>query len=102
VPFSGGVNNPSVIIIQKFTAEELKRAEANIVDSSPMVFMSSPRTAGIDKRGKSVFLRHHDGREIVDEDGNKFLDDEITSIPDRFTAWWQETGPVRQVRESSI
>jgi len=87
---SGGVNNPSVLLIQKFTSAELKQADAGIVGRNHMVFMSSPRTAGIDKRGNPVFLRHPDGRQIVDEDGNKFLDDEITAIPGRFTNWWRE------------
>lgn len=87
---SGGVNNPSVLLIQKFTAAERKQADSGIRDRNHMVFMSSPKTAGIDKRGKPVFLRHPDGREIVDEDGNKFLDDEITAIPDRFGEWWKE------------
>lgn len=86
---SGGVNNPSVLIMQKFTNEEIQRANASIMDKNHMVFMASPRTAGIDKRGNQIFLRHPDGRQIVDEDGNKFLDDEITSVSDQFTGWWK-------------
>lgn len=74
---SGGVNNPSVLIVQKFTKEQMQRANAGIMDSNHMVFMSAPNTAGIDKRGKPIYLRHPDGREIVDEDGNHYLDDEI-------------------------
>lgn len=52
-----------------------------------MVFMSSPQTAGIDKRGKPIFLRHPDGREITDTDGNRFLDDQIAAIADQFSDW---------------
>lgn len=89
---SGGVNNPSVLLVQKFTQEQRKNADAGIIDKNHMVFMSSPRTAGIDKRGSNIFLRHPDGRQLVDEDGNRFLDDEINSIPERFTDWWQEDG----------
>lgn len=87
---SGGVNNPSVLIMQKFTNEEIQRANANIMDGNHLVFMASPQTAGIDKRGNQIFLRHADGRQIVDEDGNKFLDDEITSVSGQFRGWWRE------------
>ncbi len=91
---SGGVNNPSVLVIQKFTAEERKQADAGIIDKNHSVFMSAPRTSGIDKRGNQVFLRHPDGRQIVDEDGNRFLDDEIASIPEHFVCWWDENRTV--------
>lgn len=52
-----------------------------------MVFMATPRTAGIDKRGKPVYLRYPDGREITDENGNKFLNDEISVVADKFIEW---------------
>ncbi len=84
---SGGVNNPSVLIVQKFTKEEVRQAAANIFDRNHMVFMASPKTAGIDKRGKPIFLRHPDGREITDTDGNKFLDDQIGSVAESFVEW---------------
>ncbi len=91
---SGGVNNPSVLIIQKFTDEERKQANAGIMDKNHTVFMSAPRTSGIDKRGNQIFLRHPDGRQIVDEDGNRFLDDEVASIPEHFVRWWDENRAV--------
>ncbi|OGP87330.1 MAG: hypothetical protein A2031_06425 [Deltaproteobacteria bacterium RBG_19FT_COMBO_43_11] len=81
---SGGVNNPSVLIMQKFTKDQIQKAEAGIIDENSRVFMAAPRTAGIDKRGKQIFLRHPDGRELIDENGNRFLDDEISSVPDQF------------------
>ena len=84
---SGGVNNPSVLIVRKFNDEEIKRTQAGIFETNSMVFMAAPRTAGINKRGKQIFLRHPDGREIVDDDGNRLLDDEISSIPDQFALW---------------
>lgn len=84
---SGGVNNPSVLIVQKFTSEQVKNATAGIFDEDNMVFMSTPRTAGIDKRGKPVFLRHPDGREILDKGGNRSIDDEISVVADRFIQW---------------
>lgn len=84
---SGGVNNPSVLIVRKFTKEQLRRANAGIMDSNHMVFMSSPKTAGIDKRGTPIYLRHPDGREITDEEGTRFLDDEIAAVADHFVEW---------------
>ena len=84
---SGGVNNPSVLIVQKFTAEELRQANAGILDTNYNVFMAAPRTAGLDKRGKPVFMRHPDGLEATDEDGKRFLDDEIRALPECFATW---------------
>ena len=84
---SGGVNNPSVPILQKFTHEQIQRANANIFDGDNMVFMSSPRMSGIDKRGKPIFLRHADGQEILDKNGNRSIDDEISVVAERFVEW---------------
>lgn len=84
---SGGVNNPSVLIVQKFTKEEMKLADVGIADSNHSVFMATPQTAGIDKRGKPIYLRHSDGREISDASGNRYLDDQIASVADRFAEW---------------
>src|SRR5260364_196108 len=67
---SGGVNNPSVLIVQKFTKEQAQQAAAGIIEQNYKVFMATPRTAGIDKRGKPIYLRHPDGREITDDEGN--------------------------------
>lgn len=84
---SGGVNNPSVLIVQKFTKEQMQRANAGMIDSNYKVFMSAPKTAGIDKRGKEIYLRHPDGREIVDDEGQKFINDEIASVSAKFSEW---------------
>lgn len=84
---SGGVNNPSVLILEKFSHEQVQRAGAGIFDENNMVFMSSPRTSGIDKRGKPVFLRHPNGQEILDKDGNRSVDDEISVVAERFSQW---------------
>lgn len=86
---SGGVNNPSVLIVQKFTKEEAKRAAAGIFGKNRKVFMATPETAGIDKRGKPIFLRHPDGREITDEQGNRFLDDQIAAVAEKFSTWFK-------------
>ncbi|MBN2570413.1 MAG: N-6 DNA methylase [Deltaproteobacteria bacterium] len=84
---SGGVNNPSVLIVQKFTKEQIQHASAGIIDESHMVFMATPNTAGIDKRGKPIYLRHPDGREIIDDEGNRFRDDEIAAVAQKFIDW---------------
>jgi type I restriction enzyme M protein len=84
---SGGVNNPSVLIVQKFKQEQVQQAAAGILESNHMVFMATPRTAGIDKRGKPIFMRHPDGREIIDDNGNHIIDDEIRAVAEQFISW---------------
>jgi len=86
---SGGVNNPSVLIVQKFTQEERKRADAAIFDENHEVFMAAPKTAGIDKRGKKIYLRYPDGREIINKDGERCVDDEISVVASKFMEWHQ-------------
>lgn len=90
---NGGVNNPSVLILKKFTREEAKQAAAGIIESNHSVFMAAPRTSGIDKRGNPIYLRHPDGREIIDENGDHFRNDEISVVTDHFKEWWQQNQP---------
>lgn len=76
-----GVNNPSVLFLQKFTQKELEDArEKNIVDVARQLFMAVPRTAGIDKRGNTIYLRHPDGRILENSDGNRVPDDQISGV----------------------
>ena len=89
---SGGVNNPSVLLVQKFTREQAVQADKDVIDTAYQVFMATPQTAGINNRSVPVYLRHPDGQEQIDDDGNKMIDDEITAVPVAFRAW----------RESSI
>ena len=87
---SGGVNNPSVLLLQRFTASEVKSANSGIIDTAYDVFFSSPVTAGIygsGKKLKPLFVRHADGREVLDDDGQKIRDDEIAGVADKFRAW---------------
>ena len=84
---SGGVKNPSVLIVQKFSAREASDADKGIIDKAYQVFCAAPKTAGIDSRSKPVYLRHLDGREKLDDDGNKIVDDEISFVPEEFTKW---------------
>jgi type I restriction enzyme M protein len=82
-----GVNNPSVLIVQKFTHQEYLDAEKNIVDTSGEVFMCAPVTSGIDKRGNTVFLRHPNGEYILDQDGARVPDDQISMVPQAYANW---------------
>ena len=84
---SGGVNNPSVLLVQKFTREQVVQADKGIIDTDYQVFMATPQTAGINNRSAPVYLRHSDGREQVDDDGNKMIDDEIVAVPTAFRTW---------------
>ena len=84
---SGGVNNPSLVLVQKFTNEEVTRAAAGVMDTPYEVFMAIPHTAGIDNRATPVYLRHADGREQLDSEGRKIIDDEISSVPYAFQGW---------------
>ena len=82
-----GVNNPSVLIVKKFTAEELRDANQGRLDLSHNVFMCTPKTSGIDKRGNTVFLRHPNGEYILDQDGNRVPDDQISHVHSAFRLW---------------
>ncbi len=76
-----GVNNPSVLFAQKFTQKELEDArEKNIVDTAREVFLAMPRTAGIDKRGNTIYLRYPDGRIIENGKGDRVPDDQIAAV----------------------
>ena len=84
---SGGVNNPSLLLVQKFTPEEVAQANDGIIETDYQVFMSTPQTAGIDNRANPVYLRHPDGQERLDDDGRKIIDDEIAAVSDAFRRW---------------
>ena len=83
---SEGVPNPSVLIIQKFTKEEIKLAEAGALDNYD-IFMAIPKTAGINKRGASIYLKTPEGLDILDDDMLPIKDDEISLVADEFSSW---------------
>ncbi|MBK9125978.1 MAG: N-6 DNA methylase [Chloroflexi bacterium] len=88
---NGGVNNPSVLILRKFTDDELKNAlDLNVVDTSHRVFLCAPATAGIDKRGSAVYLRHATGEFLLDESGQRIPDDQISRVGEVFAQWWRQ------------
>jgi type I restriction enzyme M protein len=88
---SGGVPNPSVLIVQKLTMPEIRLAEKDALDSYH-IFMATPRTAGIDKRGNPLYLRTPEGLEILDSAMEFMLDDEISTVADAFAAWMNDGG----------
>ena len=84
---SKGINNPTVLVLQKLDRKEIEQADAGIVQNAYDVFMSVPNTAGINLRNKPIYLRQPNGQEVVDENGNKIRDDEIGSVADAFRDW---------------
>jgi type I restriction enzyme M protein len=90
---SGGVPNPSVLVLQKLTKEEMRLADADALPHYS-VFMGIPKTAGKDKRGNPVFYKTPDGFEVLDDNMRPIVDDEIPAIADYFTDWVNEAGYV--------
>ena len=83
---SGGVPNPSVLVLQKFSKSEIKLAQSGATENHE-VFMAIPRTAGIDKRGNPVYKRSPEGFEILDDSLELILDDEIALVHKAFYRW---------------
>ena len=83
---SGGVPNPSVLLMQRFTREEVKLAEQGALEPYD-VFMATPKTAGINKRGNPVYVRLPSGMEILDDSMQPVIDDEIALVAGRFGEW---------------
>ena len=88
---SGGVPNPSVVIVQRLTREDIKLAEADALDDYE-VFMSIPKTTGRDKRGNPIYYRTPEGFEILDQQNDPTLDDELPLVADAFDEWRREMG----------
>ena len=86
---SKGINNPTVLIAQKYSMVEASQADRGVMTASYDVFMSRPQTAGINARVKPIYLRHKDGQEVVNDNGDKILDDEIGRVADQFRRWLQ-------------
>jgi type I restriction enzyme M protein len=89
---SGGVPNPSVLVVKKLTTQEIQLTGANALDYD--VFMAIPKTAGINKRGRKLLLRTPEGLEIPDETGTPVVDDEISLVASSFSKWVREAGYV--------
>lgn len=87
---SGGVPNPSLLVVKKLSKEDARIAEASQEDYS--VFMAIPKTAGVDKRGNPLYERTPEGYEILGEDQMPLVDDEIAHVADNFAEWVREVG----------
>ena len=83
---SKGVPNPSVLIVQRLTNEEIKLAEARALNNYD-IFMAIPKTAGIDKRGTPIYLKSPEGLEILNDEMKRVRDDEISFVADSFFEW---------------
>lgn len=90
---SGGVPNPSLLVVQKLTREEMRLAEKGALESNP-VFMAIPKTAGRDKRGNPVYYKTPEGLEILDDSMKPIVDDEIPAVAGYFKDWMREVGYV--------
>lgn len=84
---SGGVNNPSVLLVQKLSRLEARHADEGIIKKAYDVFMAVPETSGINDRKVPIYLRHPDGREKQDTEGNKIRDDQVSVVADAFRDW---------------
>ena len=84
---SKGINNPTVLVAQKLSPQEAQQADAGVLQATYNVFMSTPKTAGINSRAQSIYLRQPDGREMVDDNGDRIRDDEISGVVDAFNRW---------------
>ncbi len=82
----GGVPNPSVLIVQRLTREEVKLARAKALDDYE-IFMALPKTVGRDKRGNAVYHRTPEGHIVLDENGQPTKDDDLPHIVTAFSDW---------------
>ncbi len=88
---SGGVPNPSVLVVQKLTIPDIRLAEKNALDNYH-IFMATPRTAGIDKRANPLYLRTPEGFEILNGGMEPTKDDEISTVASAFADWIKDGG----------
>ena len=88
---SGGVPNPSVLLVQRLTKEEVRLAEADALDDYE-VFMCIPRTAGRDKRGNKKVLTTAEGKEVYDNNQGQVVDDDLPLVVSAFASWRRERG----------
>lgn len=70
----------------KFIRSWLLR-RARLVASIDLPKTTFAASGGINNRAVPIYRRHPDGREKIDDDGNKIVDDEITAVPPAFQKW---------------
>ena len=82
----GGVPNPSVLMLQRFTREEVKLAQAGALDAYD-IFMAIPKRVGIDQRGNDVHVRTPEGLIVLDENAEPTIDDDLPKVVSAFKEW---------------
>jgi hypothetical protein len=78
-------------LAQRLTNAEVKLAESGALEPYD-VFMATPKTAGINKRGNPVYVRLPNGLEILDDNMQPVIDDEIAMVANRFGEWVRHGG----------
>jgi len=84
---SKGIKNPSILIVRRLSPNGARQADAGFLQDPYNVFMSTPRTSGIDNQAKPVYRRQPNGQEMVDENGDKIRDDQIGGVVEKFHEW---------------
>ena len=82
----GGVPNPSLLVMQRLTREEVKLAQVGALDAYD-IFMAIPKKVGIDKRGNAVYVRTPEGFVILDEKDKPTIDDDLPKVVSAFEDW---------------
>ena len=82
----GGVPNPSLLVMQRLTREEVKLAQAGALDAYN-IFMAIPKKVGIDKRGNAIYVRTPKGFVILDENDKPTIDDDLPKVVSAFEDW---------------
>lgn len=88
---SRGAPNPSVLVVQRLTNEEVRLAQAGALEPNE-IFMAIPRTVGRDKRGNPIFVKTPEGMDLLDENNETQLDDELPIVTSEFITWNKGTG----------
>jgi type I restriction enzyme M protein len=76
---SGGVPNPSVLIVERLAKEQTRLAEVGALPAND-IFMAIPQTAGRDKRGNPIYCKAPDGQEVLDANMELVLDDDLPQV----------------------
>ena len=77
----------SVLILQKKTPEQIDFETRTGQIEDYEIFMAQVEKVGHDKRGNSIFKRDDDGNEILNENGEKIIDDETSEVAKIFLDW---------------
>ena len=82
----GGVPNPSVLVVQKLTRNEVLLAQSGALNAYD-IFMAIPKKVGINKRGNPEYVRNRDGFVILDADNIPARDDDLPRVAATFAGW---------------